>query len=76
MPKGRGTRSNWRLSLTSLTRAGSLFPAEGLPFALIMTISDPRGLAPNHDEVRHHLQAQGISIADITVAHRVRRRRT
>jgi hypothetical protein len=76
MPKGRGTSSNWKLALTSQLRAGAAYPNEGVPFALIMTISDPRGIAAIHDPMRNALQTQGHAIADILVAHRVRPRRS
>ena len=76
MPKGRGERSTWRLSIDSQQRAGAPFPDAGVPFALILTISDPRGLAPIHDAVRNTLQQQGHVIADIMVAHRIRPRST
>jgi hypothetical protein len=75
MPQGRGTSSNWRLSLDSLTRAGAHYPKEGVPFALVMTIADPKRGAPIHDAVRNTLQAQGLTLADIMVAHRVRQQR-
>jgi hypothetical protein len=74
MPKGRGTSSNWKLALTSQLRAGATFLTEGVPFSMIMTISDPRGLAAIHDAMRNALQAQGHAIADILVAHRIRQR--
>ncbi|MBN9553486.1 MAG: S8 family serine peptidase, partial [Alphaproteobacteria bacterium] len=76
MPKGRGERSTWRLSIDSQQRAGAPFPDAGVPFALILTISDPRELAPIHDAVRNMLQQQGHAIADIMVAHRIRPRST
>lgn len=69
--KGRGESSNWRLKITSQQRAGASFPEAGVPFALILTISDPRGLAPIHDAVRNTLQQQGHALADIMVAHRI-----
>jgi hypothetical protein len=75
MPRGRGARSNWRLSLHSLTRAGASYPDEGVPFALVMTISDPKRSTPIYDLVRNALQVQGLTLADITVAHRVRQQR-
>ena len=33
--------SDWRLEVSSLVRAESTFPAEGVPFSLLMTIEDP-----------------------------------
>jgi hypothetical protein len=74
MPQGRGNTSNWRLSLDSLVRAGTAFPAEGVPFTLLLTISDPKAAAPVREEVRLDLRNRGLVLADITVAHRVRPR--
>ena len=74
MPRGRGKSSNWRLGLRSLTRAGEQFPDSGVPFTIIMTISDPRGTAPVYDEIRNEITRRGLELADITVAHRVRAR--
>jgi hypothetical protein len=74
MPKGRGNTSNWRLSLDGLVRAGSSFPPGGVPFTLMLTISDPKGAALIREEVRLGLQNRGFVLADITVAHRVRPR--
>jgi hypothetical protein len=72
MPKGIGTRGEWRLSLKALTRAGVIYPEEGVNFSLIMTIADPRGFAPIYEEVRAEIIRRGLRLADITVAPRVR----
>ena len=74
MPRGRGSSSNWRLALRSSTRAGEPFPNSGVPFTIVMTISDPQGTAPVYDEVRNEITRRGLELADITVAHRVRPR--
>jgi len=74
MPSGRGTSSNWKLSLESLVRGGVVFPTEGVPFSLIMTISDLEEEAAVREEMRLSLQNRGFQLADITVAHRVRAR--
>ena len=74
MPRGRGTSSNWRLTLRSSTRAGEVFPASGVPFTIVMTISDLEQTAPVYDQVRNEISRRGLKLADITVAHRVRPR--
>ena len=74
MPRGRGSSSNWRLALRSSTRAGDVSPASGVPFTIVMTISDPEQTAPVYDEVRNEISRRGLELADITVAHRVRPR--
>ena len=74
MPQGRGASSNWRVSLSSLVRAGEAFPQGGVPFSLIVTISDVDRTQRIGEEVRQTLQSRGLLLADITVAHRVRPR--
>ena len=74
MTRGRGTSSNWRLALRSSTRAGDVFPASGVPFTIVMTISDLDGTAPVYDEVRNEINRRGLELSDITLAHRVRPR--
>ena len=74
MPSGRGTSSDWRLSVRASMRAGAPYPESGVPFTLIMTISDPEQAAPIYDEVRNEIVRRGLALADITVAHRVRPR--
>ncbi len=74
MPRGRGTSSNWRLALRSSIRAGDAFPASGVPFTIVMTISDLEQTAPVYDEVRNEISRRGLELADITLAHRVRPR--
>jgi len=76
MPEGRGNTSNWRLSLESLVRAGVAFPNDGVRFTLMLTISDLDAAAAIREEMRLDLQNKGIVLADITVAHRLRPRRT
>jgi hypothetical protein len=71
MPRGIGTRGEWRLSLKALARAGVVYPAEGVSFSLIVTISDPRSEAPIYEEVRAEILRRGLRLADITVAPRV-----
>lgn len=74
MPQGRGASSNWKLSLQSLIRAGETFPSSGVPFSMIVTISDLEGKEAIGQEIRQALQSRGLVLADITVAHRVRQR--
>jgi hypothetical protein len=76
MPEGRGSTSNWRLSLESLVRAGVAFPTDGVRFTLMLTIADIDAVAAIREEMRLDLQNKGIILADITVAHRLRPRRT
>jgi len=74
MPRGCGTTSEWKLSLKALTRAGAIYPDDGVPFALLMTITDLRGAAPIYEEVRAEILRRGLRMADITVAQRLRAR--
>jgi hypothetical protein len=42
-----GVFSQWRLDVTSLVRAEAQFPAEGVPFAVVLTLEDPNGIPGN-----------------------------
>jgi hypothetical protein len=74
MPQGRGASSNWLISLASLVRAGEAFPQAGVPFSLIVTISDIDRKQRLGEELRQALQSRGVVLEDITIAHRVRQR--
>jgi hypothetical protein len=74
MPGGRGNTSNWKLSLESLVRAGEVFPADGVNFSLMLTITDLDSKFPVREEMRLDIQNRGLALADITVAHRLRAR--
>jgi len=71
-PQGKGRSSNWRLSIESLVRAEEAFPPTGVPFALILTISDLKGIAPVFSDVRLHLHSRNVQIADIRATTQVR----
>jgi Subtilase family len=71
-PRGKGKSSNWRLSLDSLLRADEVFPAEGVPFALVLTISDIDKTEPVFNDLRLHLTSSSVQISDIRAATQVR----
>ena len=70
-PLGAGPSSNWRLFLEYLTRAGEVMPEEGVPFTVIVTISDPDAEKSVFNDMRQNLQALGVQIADIRTAARI-----
>jgi hypothetical protein len=67
-----GTSSQWRLEVTSLVRAEASFPAEGVPFAVLLTIEDPDGRKPVFRELRQHLQTSQANAQDIRTVVRLR----
>ena len=67
-----GASSQWRLEVTSLVRAETRFPAEGVPFAVLLTIEDPNGQAPVFRELRQYLQTSQANAQDVRTAVRVR----
>lgn len=71
---GVGTSSQFRLVVEPLSRSGFALPAEGIPFAAILTISDPWGEAPIFNQMRRSLQARDVAIADIRTAVQIRPR--
>ena len=70
--EGLGTSSQWQLEVTSLVRAEARFPAEGVPFAVLLTIEDPAGRKPVFRELRQHLQTSQANAQDIRTVVRLR----
>jgi hypothetical protein len=71
IPRGIGKSSSWRLVVDYLTRANEPFPTAGVPFTVLLTISDPEGTAPVFNTMRQTLQSLGVQISDIRTAARV-----
>ncbi|ALO68176.1 hypothetical protein AS189_18825 [Arthrobacter alpinus] len=71
---GVGASSQFRLVVEPLARSGFALPAEGVPFAAILTITDPWGEAPVFNQMRRSLQARDVAIADIRTAAQIRPR--
>jgi hypothetical protein len=70
-----GSSPLWRLEVTSLVRAEAQFPAEGVPFAVLLTLEDPEGLKPVFQQFRQELQTSRANAQDVRTAVRLRPRR-
>ena len=60
------------LEIEYLSREGMTSNFDGVPFAAILTISDPKGEAPVNIEMKAAMQAIGVQLSDIQVAARAR----
>lgn len=60
------------LEIEYLSREGIAPNFDGVPFAAILTISDPKGEAPVNTEMKAAMQALGVQLSDIQVAARAR----
>lgn len=69
-----GSSSQWRLEVTSLVRAEAQFPAEGVPFSVLLTLEDPDGSQPVFQEMRQWLQASLAVAQDVRAVTRLRPR--
>ena len=63
--KGAGASSDWRIALKYLLRIEENFPAEGIPFSMILTISDPEGGQPVYQDMKIGLSARDVLTGDI-----------
>lgn len=63
--RGAGSTSDWRIALKYLLRKEELFPEEGIPFAMILTISDPDGAQPVYQDMKVSLSARNVRTGDI-----------
>ena len=72
----RGTThySPWKLRVSREDRDFNVVDNEGIPFTIIMTISDTSLETNVYDEIRQTLVAQGVQIADIQTAARITQR--
>ncbi len=71
---GVGSSTEWQVQVESIVRAEALFPAEGVPFSLILTIEDPDGQTPIFQELRRQLVNNRVELNDIRTAVRLRTR--
>ncbi|MDR6773317.1 S8 family peptidase [Azospirillum sp. BE72] len=69
-----GSSSEWCLEVTSLVRAEAEFPADGVPFAVLLTLEDPDGTKPVFQELRQYLQSSIANAQDVRTAIRARNR--
>lgn len=66
-----GQSAEWRLEVESVVRAEATFPAEGVPFSLILTIEDETRSAPIFQTFRQSLLARRVDMQDVRTAIRV-----
>lgn len=69
--KGVGTSTDWKLDVEYLTRDGEILPNGGVPFTVLLTISDPKEEAPVFNDMRQTLQSIGVQTVDIKTAARI-----
>lgn len=70
-----GGSSQWMLAVDSLTRPNYPFPDEGIPFSVVLTISDdPHGTKPVFNDLKQWLTAHNVQCQDIRTASRLRPR--
>ena len=61
----------WQLDVTCLSRTAQTIHGSGIPFALILTISDPAGEAPVNAELKYSIRQSNIVVENIQTAARV-----
>ena len=61
----------WQLDVSCLSKTGQTIHGNGIPFALILTISDPKGEAPVNSELKYNIQQSNLIIENIQTAARV-----
>lgn len=63
--RGAGSSSDWQIALKYLLRTEELFPEDGVPFAMILTISDPDNSLPVYQDMKIGLSARDVLTGDI-----------
>ncbi|MDR5751298.1 MULTISPECIES: S8 family peptidase [unclassified Caballeronia] len=71
--KGTGRSAEWRLCVNYVLRDQAEFPKDGIPFAVVLTISDPEGAANVYGDLAQELVAtSAVRMNDIRAAMRIR----
>ena len=70
--RGRGSSSEWMLKVDYLERADEELPVDGVEYAAVLTISDPKGVAPVFAQMRQHLNSIGVQTGDLRTSIRAR----
>ena len=60
-----GKSSDWRIWLKYLLRSGEVFPEEGIPFSMVLTISDSKQAAPVYQDMKIGLTSRQVLTSDI-----------
>lgn len=63
--QGVGQSSQWQVSLKYLERAEEAFPIAGVPFAIVLGITDPEQVKPVYQDMRASLSTGLVQTADI-----------
>lgn len=69
--RGIGPTTDWSLDVEYLARDGEELPVSGVPFTVLLTISDPKQEEPVFNEMRQTLQSIGVQTVDIKTATRI-----
>ncbi|MDR5765840.1 MULTISPECIES: S8 family peptidase [unclassified Caballeronia] len=71
--KGTGRSAEWRLCVNYVLRDQAEFPKDGIPFAVVLTISDPSCTANVYGDLAQELVAtSAVRLNDIRAAMRIR----
>ncbi|WP_349885561.1 S8 family peptidase [Microbacterium sp. WHRI 7836] len=70
--RGRGPSADWRFQVDYLERADEPLPVDGIPYAAVLTISDPKRQAPVFAQMRQNLNAVGVRTDDLRTSIRAR----
>lgn len=63
--RGSGLTSDWRVALKYLVRSDEVFPDEGVPFCMLLTIEDIDGVEPVYQDMKIGLSARQVLTADV-----------
>lgn len=64
----------WCLDVEYQSRTTAVYSQDGVPFTVLLTISDPLEIAPIYNEMRQVIQMAGAQISDIQTAARITQR--
>lgn len=70
--RGRRPSADWRFQVDYLERTEEPLPVDGIPYAAVLTIADPKRRAPVFTQMRQSLNAIGVRTDDLRTSIRTR----
>jgi hypothetical protein len=68
----KGVHTTWRLEVSAAARAETMYPEDGVPFSLVLTIEDPLRAKQIYQQFKQYIDTTRLGASDIRIRQRVR----
>ncbi len=68
----KGAHTTWRLEVSAAARAETMYPEDGVPFSLVLTIEDPQRTKKIYQQFKQYIDTTRLGASDIRIRQRIR----